>query len=325
MDELTVLREAFDPDEVPADAARARARTALLARTRPQVVARPRWVLRVGIPAAVAAAVAVGGVVVVSTRGHHGTVAAVGATASAGTLPFAHPATAVEYLENAAWTAHGQKWTTPRPDQFMYRETKVLLNDKALLASAPNGPLVPGRSSYVDERHWNRIDAKVMATMEDGKLVVQHQGEEGMSWGQVAYDEISGLDTPAKVVAWQNGPHPREDATLLALLSQYVLPPDVQAAMYRTLAQQPGVRLDPDTVNLDGRPAIGLGTTIEGYLSQELLFDKATYALIGERQVAYADHKNVGDDGTSYTHKGDVFRMATYVESRIVDNAGDTK
>jgi hypothetical protein len=83
--------------------------------------------------------------------------------------------------------------------------------------------------------------------------------------------------------------------------------------------------LNPDTVNIDGRPAVGIGLTTEGYLSQELLFDKETYALIGERLVAIADYTNVSTDGTSHTHKGDVFRQAVYTVSIIVDNVGDTK
>ena len=83
------------------------------------------------------------------------------------------------------------------------------------------------------------------------------------------------------------------------------------------------MKVNPDAVNLDGHPAIGLGRIVEGYLSQELLFDKQTYALIGERQIAVADHVNRGDDGTSYTHKGDLFRQVIYRKMTIVDQPGD--
>ena len=104
-----------------------------------------------------------------------------------------------------------------------------------------------------------------------------------------------------------------------------MLPPAVEAAILRALARTDNVRLNPDVVNLDGRPAIGLSFAIEGYLSQELLFDKATYALIGERTVAIEEHTRDALDDTSQIHKGDVFTQVIYGDSRIVDRVGDVK
>jgi len=40
--------------------------------------------------------------------------------------------------------------------------------------------------------------------------------------------------------------------------------------------------------------------------------------------IAVADHVNRGDDGTSYTHKGDLFRQVIYDRMAIVDRPGDT-
>jgi hypothetical protein len=141
----------------------------------------------------------------------------------------------------------------------------------------------------------------------------------------VPYRDLAALDTPEKVLAWEKKPGKAVDMDLDAVLGYYVLPPAVEAAIFRAIAQRKGARLNPDTVNLDGRPAVGLRLSIEGYLSEELLFDKQTYALIGERLVATANHKNVALDGTSYTRKGDVFRQVIYTASRIVDEPGRTR
>jgi len=329
MDEMAILREAFGPEADPPEAARQRARTALLERTQPgRMQARPtvrrRWPLRVGLTAAVAAAAVIGVVTVENLN----TVEERGVTRPesrpvVAALPYAHPASATEFLENAAWTAARKSWQTPRPDQFMYKESRSLRNTKALEDRAPNGPLVPGRTRLMKVQRWDRIDGQVSARMDEGKLVVERQGST-LSWVFVPYADLAELTTPEQVLAWEKAPKD-VGVDLDALLGQYVLPPAVEAAVFRAIAKGKGVRLNPDAVNIDGRPAVGLGQTIEGYLSQELLFDKETYALIGERLVAIANHKNVGDDGTSYVRKGDVFRQVVYTASRIVDNPGDTK
>jgi hypothetical protein len=111
----------------------------------------------------------------------------------------------------------------------------------------------------------------------------------------------------------------------ITFIGQYVLPPKVQAAIFRHLAQEPGMTINPDALNIDGRPAIGLGRILEGYLSQELLFDKQTYAFIGERLVAIQDHVTHGNDGDAVSHKSDVDRQAIYSKMIIVDRPGDTR
>jgi hypothetical protein len=338
MDDLKILRGAFGPDELAPIAAWERSRAALLDRVRAaEATVVPdrrrrgrRWRVWVGLTAA-AAAVGVVGVVAVENLGtvnepdaiNRGVDQPGGGNALADALPFARPASAAEVLENAAWTASRKPWVDPRPDQFMYKEARVLVNSKALTDQAPNGPLVPGQTRVVLAQEWQRVDAQVWGRMEDGKLVVEHQGS-GTRWTQFPYSDLARLTTPEAVLAWDKAPKTfgmRFDA----LLSQYVLPPAVEAAFFRAIAQGDNVRLNPDAVNIDGRPAVGLIITAEGYRSQELLFDKQTYALIGERVVAIADHTNEALDRTTHIRKGDLFRQAVYTKSIIVDNLGETK
>jgi hypothetical protein len=181
--------------------------------------------------------------------------------------------------------------------------------------------MVPGKASYRDFQRWERVDGQVQGTIEKGKLVVHHQGDAGGQWTALDWATISGLTTPEKVSAWVADPGP-VGMDISALVGQYVLPPAVKAAMFRYLAAQPGMKLNPDAVNLDGRPAIGLGRIEEGYLSRELLFDKQTYALVGERLIAIKDHVTQGSDEDLVSHKGDLYRQVIYRRMAIVDRAG---
>jgi hypothetical protein len=284
-DEMAILHEAFGPDEAAPEDARLRARTALLDRMAADNVAagrRParrttswRWAIGGGLTATTAAVIAL------TMAGQHTAVDGpvdrpVGASPAVAQMPFAKPAGARQLLENAAWTASRKPWQDPRPDQFMYKESRALRNEKKLEQRRPNGPLVPGRTRMVKEQHWDRIDGQVTARMVDGKLIVERQSEHLM-WVALPYDDLVELTTPEKVVAWEKAPK-KEGAQLDALLGQYVLPPAVEAAVFRAIAKSKGAKLNPDAVNLDGRPAVALRLTIEGYLSNELLFDKDTYA-----------------------------------------------
>jgi hypothetical protein len=323
MDEMTALREAFGPDPEPAPQTRNRARAALLERMDGALVGAPRrrrWPLRVALTAAAAAAAVIGVVAVENI----GTVDDTGKGTSAIALPFPRPASAAEVLTNAAWAASRKPWADPRPDQFMYNESRQLRNETAYENEHPNAPIVPGRTRSALIQEWKRIDGQVWGRIQDGRLVVEHNGGR-TNWIQIDYNELKALDTPAKALAWQ-GSDRSVVGSLDALLGQYVLPPQVEAAIYGALAEAPDVRLNPDAVNIDGRPAIGLGRVIEGYLAQELLFDPSTYRLIGERMVAIADHHNTDENGNDdFTHAGAIFRQVVYTRAVIVAAPGDTQ
>jgi hypothetical protein len=335
MDDLTVLRDAFEELEPPA-AALNRARAALLnhihgVRPAPRRRGlRRRWRPLVPVAAALAAAAIAAVAVVHMDTDHSGTgsgtrtVAVPPAPGASGTaVPYRRPASAVQYLENAAWVARREQWTVPRPDQFMYIEVQSLHNDKALEDAQPNGRLVPGRTHVEVARTWKRIDGQVEAHLEQGRLVVGQQGR-GDAWAQLPYNELTALDTPEKVLSYESHPTGSAGLTLDEWLAQYVLPPPVRSAVFRALAWGTDVRLDPDAVNIDGRPAVALILTEEGYISTELLFDKGTYNLIGRRTIVIADHTDSSLSGALTLHKGDLLSQEIYTASRIVDTPGQT-
>nr|BFE74210.1 hypothetical protein GCM10020092_075110 [Actinoplanes digitatis] len=160
MDEITVLRESFDPDAAPSPAARERARTALQHRMNaPGGAGRSRhWRLRVPIAISVATATAVVAAIAVTDRGGTAPAGPAGRQEStqAGSptggrtaaMPYLRPVSAAQYLENAAWSAERQIWTDPDPEQFMYVETRELRNPRGYENKYPNGTLVPGKAKY---------------------------------------------------------------------------------------------------------------------------------------------------------------------------------
>ncbi|GGM67864.1 hypothetical protein GCM10007977_082100 [Dactylosporangium sucinum] len=311
-----MLREAFGPDATPPDAARDRARVALLDRMAPAAPRRRsrRWVLRAGLTGAVAAAAVVAGVAVEN----------LGSPDGGGPLPFPRPANAAEVLENAAWAAGRKPWRNPRPDQFMYKETQELRNPPEIERDDPNGHLRLDVARNVVRREWHRVDAQIWARTENGRLVIERQGD-GAYWSRLDYAELARLTTADKWLAWDRTPR-NYGVDLPRIPGQYVLPPAVEAALFRALARRDGVRLNPDAVNIDGRPAIGLGQVLEGYLAEELLFDRETYALIGERLVAVADHTNIDEHGNpDVTRNGELHVQRIYTASAIVDHPGDTR
>jgi len=323
-DEISILRDTFEPT-APSPAAEQRARTSLQNRidgTAPRRRRALRLPIAVGMAtaAAVVAAFAINGIdrTAPSTPSPQ-TVSPTKAAA----VPYLRPVSAAQVLENAAWTAEQQKWTDPTPQQFMYVETLEMRNQRAYEQKHPNGALLPGKAQYRKIQVWDRVDGQVQASRQNGKLVTKKQGEDREYWIRLSWPTIAALTTPGKVRAWVANPGP-VGVDPDALAGQYVLPPAVKAAVYRYLAGQPGMKVNPAAVNIDGRPAIGLGRVVDGYLAQELLFDKQTYALVGERLIAIAEHTTHADDGTVVTHKGDLFRQVIYSKLIIVDRPGDT-
>jgi hypothetical protein len=98
------------------------------------------------------------------------------------------------------------------------------------------------------------------------------------------------------------------------ILRANILPPDVEAAIFRALKQLPGVTLK-DTVDVSGRPAFALGQT-EDWLHEELLLDKQTYAYRGERSTVVKDA--VIDPLKAGNSTGEVEKGSRVVFARLV-------
>ncbi|MEV5827880.1 CU044_5270 family protein [Spirillospora sp. NPDC052242] len=334
MNDIDALREAWDEPAAPSPAARAGARAALMDRTAGRATAAaprrapragrlPRLGMRLAAVGALATAAVVGVTVLQSGGGvdEHGRPAPVVPGIPAGPV-----ANASELLERAAKSAETRAFTPPRPDQWIYVESRSRRGD------TPNGPLSDDPADTRTNRTWTRADGTVMAYMEDGRL--ERSAMMPATSPPSDYASLAKLPTdPDALLKWiyadmgglgetAEGRHSTAYSMLGAILRNNVLPPKLEAAVFRAIKQIPDVTLVEGRVDMSGRQAIALGRITEGYIHEEILFDPKTYAYLGERAVAIRDHSTRGEDGTLSFREGDLMRLTVQVQTGIVDDAG---
>ncbi|WP_030443370.1 CU044_5270 family protein [Actinoplanes subtropicus] len=331
MDDLDLLRTLAGADPAPSPDGQAHARAALLNRISATVSAegepsarrrKGRLGWRIAIPA-VAAAVAVAGILMAENAGPvgndgrvHSVVSGVGA----------HPANAAEAVGYAADAAARKPYRPPRADQWLY------LENRSTVGTGPGGLVIGGPYHTVTNQTWTRVDGKQAVTYQNGKRLQgtalppgTRDGGSPLKWAQLAALPAN----PDAVLAWirtqthRTGTGEAADQAayeqISSVLSHYLLPPAVEAAFFRALSELPGVTLVPGTVDVDGHQAIAVARVAEGWLRQEILLDPKTYTLIGVRSVAVADHTSTALDGNWTIRKGTVQRYEVRVTAAIVD------
>jgi hypothetical protein len=342
IDEMTMLRDTWSPAPQPSMEATAQARAGLHAcmqQASSPAAAKPRHrrtraplrslLARMGgrlaLTAGVAAALVVGLVVAdnVGRVDRNGQMHSVIPRMSG-----AQPANAAEVLRNAAAAADQRSFTMPRPDQFMYIEVKQTFG------KGPGGVVTGGPYQTVTRQTWWSVDGNQFAEMQDGKLVTEANGEHPQAFSYATLTNLAGdpsavLDLMDRTVdgaggSTRDGRDEIAFTSLTEILRDYVLPPKVEATIFRAIGQLSKVTLDRDAVNVDGRPALALGRVQEGWLSDEILFDPNTYELIGERSIAIADHSSTALDGTWKVKKGTLENLLVRAAAAIVDRPGQT-
>ena len=301
MTDLETLHDVFDPPAPPPPAARADARAALLERA-----ARRRPRRRRALVAALAMAAAALAVVATDLDGSRPEV----------------PVASAEVLERAAEAAERKRFTPPRPHQWIYFEDRWQDKD----------------GNVETERTWKRADAGAMAWIdESGELRVEdtpwpkgrprpplERGYEGLTtlptdpdallrWAYEQAENVTGAGLTE---------HGDVYAIFTGILRGNVVPPKLEAGIFRALKRVPGVELS--TVDVLGRPAYSLGQT-EDWLREELLLDRETYTYLGERSTitrnTRIDPLKAGNE-TGEIRKGDKV-ISARIETVIVDEPGD--
>lgn len=294
MTDLETLHDVFDPPAAPPPATRAEARAVLLERA-----ARRRPRRRRALVAALAAA---------------GVALAVVATNLDGSDV---PVAKAEVLERAAEAAERKPFTPPRPHQWIYFED---------------------RFEGETERTWRRADGQGTAFIdESGQLQVEitrlpKLRRSGPLMG--GYAELATLPTdPDVLLRWAyevaedvTGAGLTEHGDVYAIfngmLRGNVVPPKLEAAIFRALKRVPGVELT--TLDVLGRPAYSLGQT-EDWLREELLLDRETYTYLGERSTITKDTRidplKAGNE-TGEVRKGSRV-VSVRITTAIVDRPGE--
>ncbi|WP_433510791.1 CU044_5270 family protein [Nonomuraea sp. CA-143628] len=236
-------------------------------------------------------------------------------------------------LHKAAAVARDRPFTAPRPNQWVYIETRIQGPGNAAPGEVQT-PKTPMKTTV--DRAWTRADGKVLAMFEDGKLV---RSSTGGGMPPVDYATVAALPTdPDALLAWlyrNLGGSQKEDVVayrlLGSLLNDNLVPPAQEAAVYQAMAKIPGVTVNEDAVDVAGRPALAVGCVEDGWVGHEILLDRTTYTYLGERAVAVADHTSAAQvpspEGNQQTashtiKKGTVMSLSVRLAIGITDKPG---
>jgi hypothetical protein len=311
MNELEILHDAWGAPAAPSSTARAEARAALLKRATVRRAPRRRLVPRLAGAAALALMIAAG-LAVVDDLG--------------GTGPEV-PVASAAVLERAAAAAERQPFTPPRDDQWIYFKERF--------TPADGEPMVSESWRAVDGTGTARLD-------ESGKLHVERVRPSKRRPLRILVGPLAGYKTLAALPtdpdallrrAYREAEgvtgagvteHGDVYAIFEGMLSDNVLPPELEAAIFRALKQVPGVTVDP--VDVGGRPALVVGQT-EDWLREELVLDAETYEYLGQRGTvvrdATIDPLKAGNE-SGEIEKGDRV-VAERLTTAIVDKPGDRR
>ncbi|MEV5554883.1 CU044_5270 family protein [Nonomuraea wenchangensis] len=327
MNDLETLREDWPRPAPPAPDAQAAARAALLARAgRPRP--RRRWVTR-------ALAVAAAGVII--TTG-------VSVFQGERTLPAAN---AQVMLARIAAAVQEKEFTPPRDDQWIYTENRGAARGKGIGQGERITPRTPLPETV--EPFWTRADGKRVGYLVSGELRTSDPGERTP---ENTYALLAALPTdPDALLAkyrelYQDAGHGDDEWIFLRLavtLSQNLVAPEHEAAIFQAIAKLPGVTVDERAIDTEGRPALSVSQVAEGWRRVEILLDPVTYAYRARRETAITDHEEryPKPDGAQMStmkdgkqvpvpphlewsiEKGTIWSTSTRVAIGVVDQAGE--
>ncbi|MEU1721754.1 CU044_5270 family protein [Nonomuraea sp. NPDC005692] len=332
-DDLTLLRELrADAPEPDADRLRAvRARALAPASPPAQAAGRKRrrfW----AVPSLLAAATAAAAVVV-AVNGSH--TPAPAPPAAMTTMPVR----AETVLRQAALVAEGRrKHHEPRPGQWLYRKDLVKQ---------------PYEERGTVQEYWTRYDGTRQALRQNGGAmefqdITPDPDDDDLTPRQYAAkladlptDPVALLDHVRGDRHWSTLPKgteaERPDVRAFRVLSVYLdagvpMPPRVEAAIFRALAELPGVRVDLGVRDAAGRAGIGIAYEPAGSVPggpmrdaqgrivsrSYLVLDATTYRFLG-RRVDNLQDEVIGGEVTA--RKGTFYASAD-LATGVVDEPG---
>lgn len=246
-------------------------------------------------------------------------------------------------FELAATYAESRPFTPPRPDQWIYIQDRIL-SPGAVATSKGQNPDVTNQS-------WLSADGRQMADRHSGELEIWDQENDYPALSTLPTDPQALLDRLrdgltaevaddgglAAPVAENSDLDGAVFGKIGSVLRDYLLPPEVTAALLRAAALIPGVTQTPGTIEVDGEQVIAVGRVQDGWRFEQLLLDPDTHNFVGHHSVAEKDFTIEGrpadPDGdqrdkaapASVTvKKGEVQFTITRLAAKIVDAAGET-
>ncbi|MFI6476243.1 CU044_5270 family protein [Streptomyces sp. NPDC050516] len=228
-------------------------------------------------------------------------------------------------VDRIVLAAAAQPSLTPRQDQFIYIKSKV-----SFLRVGTN-PATGKTDTWITPLHtrqiWKSPDGKKGFLYEPGGALsdVEPDGSDldhgpGVSGDtRHSYNSMKALPTDPDALLkrlYQGGKRGNPDDDWMAfkeinsLLSEQIAPSATSAALYKVAARIPGVELVPKANDADGRQGIAIAFT-RGSTRHEWIFDKDTYAYLGQRQVLVQEEEGL--------KPGTVVGQTTVIERAVTD------
>ncbi|MFE0047418.1 CU044_5270 family protein [Streptomyces albireticuli] len=199
-------------------------------------------------------------------------------------------------VDHIALAAARQPVLEPRKDQYIYIESQVSFRRSMKTGGE--------EESWVDPLHkrqiWLSPDGAKGWLYEPGDSFGEKKGQDlddGPGRGSShrhSYDAMKALPTDPDALLkklYPDGAKPGDpeadwDAFKESgsMLHEQLAPPETSAALYKAAARIPGVTLVGKTTDAKGRPGIALAF-VRGDSRFEWIFDKSTYAYLGQREV----------------------------------------
>lgn len=260
------------------------------------------------------------------------------------TAPARSAADLLERIARAAEKQPGQGEV--RDDQFVY----IKSTEDAVDASLDDTCAVQ-RVTLHDFESWTSVDGTLWGldrAYENGKKTYEEkQHPKARSSGAKApmnYRAVQKLPTdPEAMYKWlhsgKNARSRSDDSafqTATEILSENLVPPEVSAALFRAVAELPGVTAESGVVDALGRGGIAIGRTPDLASTEriEWIFDEETLEYLGERMVwvAPSGEGAVDDAGQGAERSGStcppmkdgaVLMSKAITERAVVDKTGE--
>jgi len=256
---------------------------------------------------------------------------AVGVVVVANDHPRAVPVASVRELgERAAQAAYDydHRGQVPNPGQWLY------IKQLQAPQSADGGDGVDLSRREVREE-WNSVDGLQTADLfPNGKLLVQGN-HPGLSADELARQPVNPEGVLAKIrqkladmrITWTRPDAPpsmdeRLFQAIYQIMGTQALPPEVRAALFRGLATIPGVTVNQNAVDADGRQGVAFSYT-GGWLRYDLILDPVDFRFLGTYGVTVRDRTTDYTDGPDHVVKaGTPLTLTALLEAKVVDSPG---
>ncbi|WP_144440721.1 CU044_5270 family protein [Streptomyces roseifaciens] len=213
-------------------------------------------------------------------------------------------------VDRISLAAARQPALEPRQDQYIYVESKVTGGRVDRAGGKEKLAVTPLHSRQV----WHSPDGLKSFIYEPGHEFMDKNGEDldleraDDVTDRGSYNSVKALPTDPDVLLkrlYQGGRmgDPQADWTAFGeigqLLEEQIAAPKISAALFKAAAKIPGVTLVDKAADATGRP--GVAITFTGPESrQEWIFDRNTYAYLGQRDVLVKPYRGLEPGAVTY-------------------------